>query len=196
MGLYRGRKSLQNALLLLRTPGQTQTGLPEPPANSQLHNYWELATGNRKLDYTRAPSSSPGKLVVAKIYPFGVDHPATDPKPSLVKFSNRAKGVMSAQIGSDSDLNHAANSADAIDRGRKFRAATITIFNPNGTDTEILSQTLRRRYKKRGGASYSYPFGSNATDTLRYSEVKADLLAKATALNPDATVTFKPEFMP
>ncbi|HIK04602.1 MAG TPA: hypothetical protein IGS40_07805 [Trichormus sp. M33_DOE_039] len=197
MGLYRGRRSLQNALLLLRSTTETGTDLVEPPAGSQLHKYWELATGKRQLDYTRNTGSAPGKLVTALIYPFSVNHPATDPTPTLVKFSNRAKGAMTAQIGSEADLNHATSSTiDPIDRGRKFRAATITIFNPTNTETEVTSQTLGRKYKKRGGSSYSYPFGNTATDTLRYLEVKADLLGKALAKNADVTVTFKPEFLP
>ncbi|MEH1887421.1 hypothetical protein [Nostoc sp.] len=199
MGLYRGRKSLQRALLLLRKPGDTEgtTDLPEPPAGTELHKYWELATGKRKLDYTRAAGSKPGKLVAAKIHPFGINPPATTPPPTLIKYSNRAHGAMSAQVGDAADLNHITTSdVDPINRGRKFRAATITIFNPTGTETPATSKTLGTAYKKREGASYSFPFGTNASGALAYDEVRRDLLGKALAKNADNTVTFKNEYLP
>ena len=199
MGLYRGRKSLQRALLLLRKAGAEEgtTDLPEPPAGTELHKYWELATGKRKLDYTRAAGSKPGKLVQAKIHPFGINPPATTPPPTLIKYSNRAKGAMSAQIGDAADLNHVTtNDADPINRGRKFRAATITVFNPTGTETPATSKTLGTSYKKREGASYSFPFGTNPAGTLAYDEVRSDLLGKAVVLNADATVSFKSEYLP
>ncbi|MBW4689601.1 MAG: hypothetical protein KME40_32045 [Komarekiella atlantica HA4396-MV6] len=198
MPLYRGRKSLQRALLLLRRAGAAEgsTDLPEPPAGTELHKYWELATGKRKLNYVRAASSNPGKKVAAKIHPFGINPPAATPPPTLVKYSNRAKGAMSAQVGDAGDLNHVTTAdADPINRGRNFRAATITVFNPTGTETPETSQTLGSSYKKRAGASYTFPFGTNPTGTLAYSEVRADLLGKAIALNPDASVSFKPEIL-
>ncbi len=199
MVLYRGRKSLQRALQLLRKVGATEgtTDLPEPPTGTELHKYWELATGKRKLNYTRSAGSKPGKLIAAKIHPFSINPPAISPPPTLVKYSNRAKGAMSAQIGAVVDLNHVVtNDVDSIDRGRKFKAATITIFNPTGTETVVTSQTLGTKYNKRGGTSYSFPFGTNPTGTFAYDEVRRDLLGKALVLNPDASISFKNEYLP
>jgi len=195
MGLYRGKKSLQRSLLLLQSTGATGTALPEPPAGTKLHEYWELATGNRRLTYTRSASSKPGKKVAAKIHPFGVNPPATNPPTTLVKFSNRANGVIGTHIGADTDLNHVANDGvDSITR-KGFKPATITVFNPTGTETSSTSKVLGGSYQKREGASYTFPFGTNATASLAYSEVRADLLAKAIAKNDDATVTFKSEVL-
>ncbi|MBD2495004.1 hypothetical protein [Nostoc sp. FACHB-280] len=195
MGLYRGRKSLQRALLLLQTTGATTTDLPEPPNGTKLHEYWELATGKKKLTYTRSASSKPGKKVGAKIHPFSIDVPATNPVATLVKYSNRAQGVISTHIGAASDLNHiTADGTDSITR-RGFKAATITVFNPTGTETATTSKVLGGSYKKREGASYTFPFGSNATNTIAYAEVRADLLSKALAKNGDASVTFNPEVL-
>jgi len=163
---------------------------PIAPEGTYLRQYQEWKSGERNVEYPRDTDSLPGELLNATLNPFAL--PVDAANITKVPVSKRAD-----DFGGISAIRAKANYTTATTgTGQVFRdfiPAKATIFVPNGVgDGNVTTSKITGvKYKKRGGASYTIPYG--ATDTLKYeSQVRADMIAQIPA-ESSVSISFNSE---
>ena len=169
----------------------------EATANSPLQKYKDYKSGANTVSYTRDPNSNPGGFTPIYLIPFGESEDIY----YLNQISDRSVAKL-ALVGGANELNYilpAAIAAQTTTESSKYTPAAITVFDPSGLTTSPPSQITGVRYKKIGGASYTFPFGkdaaatgANATFKGRAKELKE---AATTGSNSTNTATFRPEIL-
>lgn len=183
--------NLNAALKYLRPTTSTEDGVvPDAPAGTPLKKYQDWKAGKVDIDYTRAASSNPGRIVKVSILPFAL--PAADTNEYVVPMSNRAQGQY-ALFG----LSAAALGIAAVDnndvRARGFQPAKAACKNVTGTiSTTVTSKLTGIPYKTKADAGYTFPFGRTATQAT-YSDQKSAILALVVAAGETKSVSFQPE---
>ncbi|MFN6485440.1 MULTISPECIES: hypothetical protein [unclassified Nostoc] len=183
--------NLDAALKYLRSPSAGAEDLaPDAPAGSQLKKYQDFKAGKVKIDYTRASTSNPGNIEEVALEPFALPAASTDKY--IVDISKRAKDNYTAAGVSEGVLNISATLTSAT-RVFGFTPARATVKNVTGTTaSSATSKITGKQYKKKAAASYTFPFGSQASNGS-FSEVKADIVAAVAGAGGNKGVSFKPE---
>jgi hypothetical protein len=162
---------LQRALETLRTP--TGEGVvPDAPAGTILANYQDYRKGAVVIKYPRSASSLPEELIVSTVLPFFYGGVATSG--AIVKFSKRASEA-SAADGIQQSCNLLAVDPETHSYKRKFIPAKVTAFVGTGSETEETSKITGAKYSKRGGQSYTFPYGASVAEATE-SQVRKDIL--------------------
>lgn len=98
-------------------------------------------------------------------------------------------GVTAAKLNIDVSVG-SANAGGT--KNRAFAPAKVVLFVGTGTNTTPKSGITLLEYKKRGGTSYTYPFGRGTTENQdNYPQMCGILLSDLGVGN--RTVSFKPE---
>ncbi|MBW4556411.1 MAG: hypothetical protein KME59_10805 [Trichormus sp. ATA11-4-KO1] len=183
--------NLDAALKYLRAPGATADDLaPDAPAGSQLKKYQDFKAGKVNIDYPRAASSLPGSLDDVALKPFAL--PSADTTEYIVGVSTRSKGNLGTVGLSLTTLNLSDTLTNAA-RVIGFTPARAVVSDITGTTASTKTSKLTGRpYKSKTTVTYTFPFGSKATNGT-YSEVKADIIAGVDASAGTKSVSFKPE---
>jgi hypothetical protein len=183
--------NLDAALKYLRPASAGEDGvIPDAPANTPLKKYQDWKAGKVDIDYARAASSNPGRIVKVSIKPFAL--PSADTNEYVVSMSNRAQGSYGL-FG----LSAAALGIEDVDnndvRARGFKPAKANCNNRTGTTaTTKTSKLTGIAYKTKPDAGYTFPFGRISTQPS-YSDQKAALLALVIAEGETKSVSFQPE---
>lgn len=116
----------------------------------------------------------------------------------LYKMSGRAfaamaqNGVTEAKLNIDSGAQTQGKSGEGGQKVTGFIAAKMHLFVGTGSITTPKSGILLLEYKKRGGTSYTYPFGKNEpVDESTYVHMTGKLTKEFSTGN--RSVSFKPE---
>lgn len=180
-------KRLEYALRTLQTP--TGSSDNDPPAGSVLEEYQRFKLGKKDITYTRAETSNPGAFDNVSIEPFG--YPITT-QHTIVPASNRAltNTTLNAVITACGIGNPPNGNATAL---FDFTPARVTVFIPSGgaAPQPEPSQITGIRYRKRGGNSWTLPYGQR-TGKTNESEVRADIRAAAPG-GSNWTISFNSE---
>jgi len=187
--------NLDAALKYLRPPGATDGAeSPDAPTGSQLRQYQDYKAGKRVITYTRATTSNPGDIKSAALKPFSL--PAASTANYLVDISNRAlTNIGTAGLTADVlNIDTTTEGTTNVSKVYGFTPARAIVKNVTGTGagTPTPSKITGASYKKKAGASYSYPFG-RSTDDPSYSEVKAAITNAIANSGGNKGVSFKPE---
>lgn len=183
--------NLKAALKLLRPlAGGDAVDLAD---TSALGFYQAVAGGKKEVSYGDRPEGSePGSLILYALTPFGT--PATDAAKILVTMSKRSEtGLPTSGLGVD-DLAVVKTPAiiEAAVDAEGFIPAKVTVRVSGVSVTEKTSKITGRKYKTKGGNSYTYPFGL-VTTTLADGQ-KARKLAIAKKVKSDTrSASFTPE---
>lgn len=178
---------LKYALETLRTPNST-TATPDAPAGTIARKYQDYKAGKVQLTYPRSEGSKPESILKVSIMPFyfggAVGSEAIVAQSQRADEESTLAGIQTAcnQITTDPEL-HA--------RLAKFKPAKVTIFNFGATSTTETSQITGVKYSKKAGASYTFPYGANATEKTD-SAVRKDILAAVKTLGT-ASASFSSE---
>lgn len=186
--------NLDAALKYLRPPGANESSeVPDAPIGTQLRNYQDYKAGKKVIKITRSADSLPGDIKSCALKPFG--EPAASTTKFLVDISGRsltgiaATGVTVATLNIDTTAEGTANLTKV--NGYVPARAVIAVI-PTGAGTPTPSKITGDSYKKKAVKSYTLPFGAS-TDKPSYKQVKADVLAAASAGTANRSVSFKPE---
>ncbi len=183
--------NLDAALKYLRPASAGDDGVvPDAPANTPLKKYQDWKAGKVDIDYPRAASSNPKKIVKISIKPFALPAASTDEYVTTI--SDRAQEQY-ALFG----LSAAALGIEVVDntdiRAIGFKPAKASCRNVTGTTaTTVVSKLTGISYKTKADAAYTFPFGA-ITAQPSYSDQKAAILALVTAAGEAKTVSFIPE---
>lgn len=184
-------KTLNAALKLLNplTGGQA----PDLNDGTPLGFYQAVRAGKKVVSYgDRDAASQPGALVPYVVRPFA--DPDADANDVLVTVSRRAESALGTVSLTAAELNISKLPADIAnaDEVEGFIPARATVTVKGTAETSKTSKTTGRRYKTKGGNSYTFPFGLKSTAlTAGYKAVKAAILTSAKAEN--RSVSFTPE---
>lgn len=186
--------NLDTALKYLRPPGATDGAeSPDAPTGSQLRQYQDFKSGKRVVSYIRSTGSNPGDIKSAALKPFAL--PSANTTSYLAEISNRAltnigtAGLTTDILNIDTTPEGTANLVKVIG----FTPARAVVTNVTGTTgSPTTSKITGASYKKKAGASYSFPFG-RSTDDPSYSEVKAAITGAVAGAGGNKGVSFKPE---
>jgi hypothetical protein len=139
---------------------------------------------DRVEPYTpRANGSLPGGFVRLAITPFGL---SATPK-VIVGASRRAN----AQLGDDLVNRVDEDITGATGRGG-YQPAKVTLFLGTGSSAPKTSEITRLDYQKRGGASFTHPFGASTATEREYEAFTAIAEALMT-LSQNNRVSYTPE---
>ena len=170
---------------VLRKALKYNDGVAAP--GSALEQFKNVRTGATKVNYTRDPGSNPGTLETLILYPFAT----AAGEQYITSISQRSKAALST-IGGAALYNHLDSGIGAEDNPGYVPAKAIVNKSGTGT-TEPISKITGLPYKKEtGSASYTVPFGSEATLTPLKTVTTAIRLA-ITNINEEYSVSFKPE---
>lgn len=184
--------NLDAALKYLRPPTAPEGELaPDAPTGSQLRKYQDYKAGKVSVTYTRATSSNPGNIDEVSLQTFAL--PAANTARYIVPISSRAKTNYTTAGVSTAELNISDPIAGGAVEIFGYTPARVTIANVTGTTaTTVASKLTGKPYKKKATATYTFPFGSKATNGS-FSEVKAAITAAVAASGGNKGVSFKPE---
>lgn len=180
---------LDKALRYCRT-GTGANAVSAPPTGSPLEQYQRYKNGSLRPTYTRQAASNPGRLIDAVINPFGTTLNQT----SLVTvpFSERAQSNAPGN-GLINACGHEGTVPDPRPQTPNgFIPAKVTIFVPSSSTGTGTSQITGLQYRKRNGASYTYPYGQK-TGADRENAVRSDILTALGGASFAGTVTFNSE---
>lgn len=181
-------KALNTALKYLATSDADDN--PQAPTGTYLRKYQDWKSGARDIEYTREAASKPQEILQAELNPFGLAETAANAV--LVALSKRAS---LASIGNTmkTACNYETENLGETKKLAGFIPAKATVFIGVGTTsgTPETSKITGAKYKKRGGASYTFPYGASTTKP-REGEVRTAILT-ALASNTNASVSFTSE---
>lgn len=178
---------LKYALTTLRTPNSTGE-TPDAPAGTVAKNFQDFAGGKTKLTYPRAEGSKPGEILTVSVLPFY--YAGATGRETLVAQSKRADD-QATMDGVQTACNQIAADLETHSRLADFIPAKATVFDFDSTSTTETSQITGLRYEKRGGASYTFPYGASATETAERN-VRQDIITAVNAIGT-ASVSFTSE---
>ncbi|MBE8990635.1 hypothetical protein [Nostoc sp. LEGE 12450] len=183
--------NLDAALKYLRPASSGEDGVvPDAPAGTPLKKYQDWKAGKVDIDYPRAGSSNPGKIVKISIKPFALPAASTDEYVTTI--SNRAQGQYALFGLTAAGLGIAAVDNNDI-RAIGFKPAKASCRNVTGTTlTSVTSKLTGIPYKTKADSAYVFPFGA-ITAQPSYSDQKAAILALVTAAGEAKSVSFIPE---
>ena len=163
---------------------------------SPLKEYLEYKTGVKKVTYTRDTASNTDGFTPIYLVPFGEGEDIF----YLSQISNRALAQV-ALAGGQSELKYVLVSAitnQITSESNKYTPAAATVFKAQGDGTSPPSKITGVEYRKRGGSSFTFPFGkaaaaegAAATFKVRAKAIKA----AAIPTNSNNTVSFRPEIL-
>lgn len=178
---------LQYGLTMLRTPTGTGT-IPDAPTGTVAKEFQDFKAGKKDINYPRAEASKPGSIKKVSILPFYFA--GATGKETIVSLSQRADDK--TELASvESACNHIAADYDLHGTLANFIPAKAVVFDAGSTSTTATSQITGKRYEKRAGASYTYPYGASATEQAERN-VRQDILTAVQALTT-ASVSFSSE---
>lgn len=181
---------LDKALRYIRV-GEGQNARSVPPAGSPLETYQKYKKGDLIVEYPRTGTdSNPGNIITAVINPFAV--PAGPDNLTIVAFSDRARREVP---GSNllTACKHTTPLPDPLPEARAgFIPAKVTIFVPEEGTSPKTSKLTGIDYRKRNGASYTYPYGKS-TGTPNESQVRSDILTALGGNAFEGTASFQSE---
>lgn len=183
--------NLDAALKYLRPATAGDDGVvPDAPAGTPLKKYQDWKAGKVDIDYPRAGTSNPGRIVKVAIKPFAL--PAADTDEYVVSISARAQGQY-ALFG----LTAAILGIEDVDnndvRAKGFKPARASCKNVTGTTaTSVTSKLTGVPYKTKADAGYTFPFG-RITAGVSYSDQKSNILALVAGAGQTKSVSFQPE---
>jgi hypothetical protein len=153
-----------------------------------LANFQEYDREEKALTYVRDAASKPEQLIQIAIFPFAFAGEAGTG--SIVRVSKRATAEAGASAVT-AVANHAVVDLEDHSYRRRFIPAKATVFNGTGNYGEGTSQITGVKYAKRGGTSYTIPYGASAGDPAE-GQVRKKIL---TAVSTDSknSVSFKSE---
>lgn len=163
---------------------------PKAPSGTPLAKYQEWKSGERNVKYPRKTSSLPGEFINVALNPFGSEN--NEANLVIVPLSARAKNSSNT-----SGLIPAGNLVETIPDTAKvtkgFVPAKAVVFVPSGGagGSEETSEITGKKYQKRGGESYTYPYGSS-TSQLQESKVRSVLAAVVTQVT-GSSISFTSE---
>ncbi|HLO88875.1 MAG TPA: hypothetical protein VK203_28260 [Nostocaceae cyanobacterium] len=171
-------KNLKSALKLLRPLAGGDA--PDLPDSSALGFFQAVVAGKKTVEYGDRPEGSePQSLITYALTPFA--DPGTDAAKLLVSMSQRAESGLSTSGIAATDLFVSKTGTDiaAATDAQGFTPARVTVRVAGTADTTNTSKLTGRRYKTKGGASRTYPFGRNpSSSTEGYKDRKAAILGK------------------
>jgi hypothetical protein len=183
--------NLDAALKYLRPATAGDDGVvPDAPAGTPLKKYQDWKAGKVDIDYPRAGTSNPGRIVKVSIKPFAL--PAADTDEYVVPISARAQGQyalfgLTAAILGIEDVDN-----DDV-RAKGFKPARASCKNVTGTTAaSVTSKLTGVPYKTKADAGYTFPFG-RITAGPTYSDQKANILALVIGSGVTKSVSFQPE---
>ena len=178
---------LNYSLKSLRKPNSTELP-PDAPAGSVLRNYQDVVSGKKVLTYPRSADSKPGALLQVSVLPFFFGGEAgSETIVSLSQRADLASSVESVQAA----CNQITVDPETHKELRGFTPAQATVFIATGSDSVETSKITGVRYNKKGGASYTLPYGASASEKAE-GNVRKDILAAVNA-DPDNSVSFTSE---
>lgn len=185
--------NLKSALKLLR-PLSGEGQAADLPDTTALGFFQAVQAGKKQVEYGDRPEGSePGVLISYALTPFAT--PVNDAPKVKVSISKRSEtNIATAGVTAD-DLNISKADTDisaAIEIYRFIPArATIRVVT-NQTTTSKTSKLTGRKYKTKGGSSYTYAFGFKAGETAKgYKDVKSVIATKVKSATK--SVSFTPE---
>jgi hypothetical protein len=183
--------NLDAALKYLRsTSADSDDIAPDAPAGTQLRRYQDFKSGKIKVEYAREGTSNQIALDPVALLPFS--NPASSTDKFIVQMSRRSKNNVGA-AGVTLDLLNVSETLTDAEKIYGFTPARVTIRNISGTATTSKdSKITGAPYKVKGdAASYTFPFGSQAT-AGSYSEIRGAIIA-AISDDGNRSASFKPE---
>ncbi len=183
--------NLDAALKYLRPASAGEDGVvPDAPAGTPLKKYQDWKAGKVDIDYPRAASSNPGRLVSISIKPFALPAASTDEYVTTI--SNRAQGQYALFGLAAASLGIAEVDNNDI-RAIGFKPAKAACRNVTGTTaTTVTSKLTGIPYKTKTDVAYTFPFGA-ITAQPSYSDQKAAILALVAGAGETKSVSFTPE---
>ena len=136
---------------------------PQAPAGSYLREYQDWRAGLREVSYTRNTTSNPDKLLKVAINPFGYTiGTANQALTTLSKRTENYAKVAGVRTAANIELELVDDAKPVIG----FVPAKATVFAGTGTTTTVTggSKITGVVYKKRNGASYTFPYGASSTN--------------------------------
>lgn len=186
-------KNLNAALGYLRNTGtDDDTPNPKAPEGSQLRQYQDVVSKEKTVVYgARATGSKPGEILKVELQPFAVD-PASVER-VLVPISKRASDNKTNAGMTEALLNISATITSGRPR-RGFIPAKAIIAKIGTGSTTPNSKITGRKYTKKGGNSYTFPYGQGSTTAdSNLIEVRAQIVAAVAGLTGKFNVNFTPE---
>lgn len=178
---------LQYGLTMLRTPTGTGT-IPDAPAGTVAKEFQDFKAGKKDINYPRAEASKPGSIEKVSILPFYFAGAAG--KETIVSLSKRADDKTEFD-GIQTACNHITADYDLHGTLANFIPAKAVVFDAGTTSTTATSQITGKRYEKRAGASYTFPYGASATEQAERN-VRQDILTVVNTLT-NVSVSFSSE---
>lgn len=169
----------------------------QPPAGSPLADYQSYRNGTRTVTYNRDENSNPDSILAIYLIPF------SEPEDLyyLTGISERANGQV-ALVGGVENLKFKLPTdiadTDSTTESRGFQPAKAVVFNGTGGAEPEPSRITGVSYKKRIGASYTFPYGIAASATATEANYIVRTREIRDAVNPNGTnrsVSFKPEIV-
>jgi len=178
---------LKYALKTLRTPAG-DGAIPDAPAGTLLAKFQAYEKGETVVKYPRSADSKPESLLQASVLPFYFGGVATSG--TIVKLSKRSSEA-TAVDAVQALCNLLPVDAEEHRYERGFVPAKAVVFVSTGTNTVDASKITGVPYSKRGGKSYTLPYGASAAET-KESQVRKDILTAVAGIT-DASVSFRSE---
>jgi hypothetical protein len=169
--------NLKAALKLLRPlAGGDAVDLAD---TSPLGFYQAVASGKKEVNYPdRAEGSKPKELILYALTPFGT--PAADAPKLIVTVSKRSETNLTAAGLAITDLKivKTAEVLEAATDAEGFIPAKVTVRVAGTTETEKTSKLTGRKYKTKGGDSYTFPFGLDTAALTEGQKARKAAIAK------------------
>lgn len=168
-----------------------------PPSGSPLADYQGYRNGTRTVTYTRDENSNPDSILAIYLIPF------SEPEDLyyLTGISERANGQVDL-VGGVTNLKFKTPAQmvaeDSTTESRGFQPAKAIVFNGTGGSEPEPSRITGVSYKKRVGASYTFPYGIAEGATVLEANYINRTREIRNAVNPNGTnrsVSFKPEII-
>ncbi|WP_374822854.1 hypothetical protein [Aerosakkonema sp. BLCC-F183] len=164
----------------------------QAPAGTQLKKFQDYLGGSITVSYSRNADSQTKGLLAYTGKLFGLKG---EESKALMRVSKRAiDGKGNAGIDPTEDLQITAGNTGVFNGNYVPANAIVSTRNTTGTVSTKDSQLTGRKYKTKGGASYTYPFGRKADTDIIKDRIEAIKTKVGVAVEGKSrSVSFLPE---